>query len=115
MDAVNDSRLFAPLFANRDSWQAWFAFLAALFALPMTDEQVEAYRQCTGRNATPDEPASDGWLVCGHRAGKSFILALIAVYLATFRDYRSYLQAGERGIVMPCRGACCGYADNSQS
>ena len=31
---------------------------------------------------------------------KSFVLALIAVYLAAFNDYRAYLTPGERGIAM---------------
>jgi hypothetical protein len=34
------------------------------------------------------------------KGGKSFILALIAVFLACFRDYRPYLQPGERGTIM---------------
>ena len=34
------------------------------------------------------------------RAGKSFILALIAVFLACFRDWRPYLGPGEVGTVM---------------
>src|SRR5436305_832073 len=40
------------------------------------------------------------WLVCGRRAGKSFVLALIAVYLAVFKDWRACLSPGERGHVM---------------
>jgi hypothetical protein len=39
------------------------------------------------------------WLICGRRAGKSFILALIAVYLAIFRDWSEYLAPGERGTI----------------
>lgn len=100
LDAINDPSLFQPWFKNRASWNAWMAFLAALFALPMTNEQREIYRACTGRDEEPEEIAKEGWLICGRRAGKSFILALIAVYLATFRDYRRYLQPGERGTVM---------------
>jgi len=38
--------------------------------------------------------------VCGRRAGKSFILALIAVYLACFFNYRQYLSPGERGTIL---------------
>lgn len=30
------------------SWAPWRAFLAALFALPMTDAQFDTYRACTG-------------------------------------------------------------------
>jgi hypothetical protein len=37
--------------------------------------------------------------VCGRRGGKSRILALIAVYLACFRDYRPFLAPGEVGTV----------------
>ena len=38
--------------------------------------------------------------MCGRRAGKSFILALCAVFLAAFFDYRRYLSPGERGTVL---------------
>ena len=34
-------------------------------------------------------------MVCGRRGGKSRVLALIAVFLATFRSYVQYLAAGE--------------------
>jgi hypothetical protein len=98
--ATADSNLFANWFADRDTWQPWFAFLAALFALPMTDDQRAIYAQCTGRDDPPTTVASEAWLVCGRRAGKSFILALVAVFLACFFDYRRYLQPGERATVM---------------
>jgi hypothetical protein len=45
-------------------------------------------------------PASEGWLICGRRSGKSFMLALCAVYLAAFHAYRQYLAPGERGVVL---------------
>ena len=99
LDCIADPRLFAAWFARR-SWQAWFSFLAALFALPMDKEQRALYRECTGRDDVPNEPVSEAWLVCGRRAGKSFILALIAVFLACFFDYRQYLAPGERATVM---------------
>jgi hypothetical protein len=38
--------------------------------------------------------------VCGRRGGKSFVMALVAVYLAAFRDYRQYLAPGERGTIL---------------
>ena len=100
IDAINDPNLFAPWFKDRATWAAWFAFLAALFALPLTSEQLAIYRQCTGRNEPPSSPASEGWLVCGRRAGKSFVLALVAVFLACFFNYRQYLAPGERGTVL---------------
>jgi hypothetical protein len=103
VEAMADERLFGPWFKKK-TWQAWFAFIAALFALPMSDEQLAIFKQCTGREAAPTAVAREAWLVCGRRSGKSFILALIAVYLATFRSYRQYLQPGERGTVIIIAG-----------
>lgn len=100
LDATTDENLFAPWFKQRDTWAAWFAFLAALFGQPMTDEQCAIYRQCTNRHAPPAGVASEGWLVIGRRGGKSFVLALIATYLAAFFDYRQHLAPGERGSVL---------------
>jgi len=100
LDAVVDANLFAPWFKDRATWRAWHAFLAALFALPMTPDQLAIYRECTGRDEPPSSPASEGWLICGRRAGKSFVLALVAVYLAAFHSYRKYLAPGERGTIM---------------
>ena len=36
---------------------------------------------------------------CRQTAGKSFILALVACYLAVFKDWRPYLTAGELGTI----------------
>lgn len=91
---------FKAWFPNKAEWQAWFAFLAALFALPMTAEQLAIYRDCTGRSNPPTEPSREGWLVCGRRSGKSYIMALIATYLAVFRDWRPFLSPGGRATVM---------------
>jgi hypothetical protein len=100
LDAIADRNLFGPWFRDRGTWAAWFAFVAAMFALPMTPEQLATYQACTGRDAPPAAPITEAWLICGRRAGKSFVLALIAVFLATFRDYRGHLAPGERGTVV---------------
>jgi hypothetical protein len=76
------------------------AFLAAMFGLPLSEAQAEVFRARTGRARVPEGGFNEAWLVCGKRAGKSFILAVIAVYLACFRDYRKHLGPGERGTVM---------------
>jgi hypothetical protein len=100
LDVAKDRHLFGPWFYPSHTWQAWFAFLAALFALPMTHEQWALYRQCTGRRMPPRNPAREAWIVVGRRGGKSFILALIAVYISCFVDHRLHLSRGERGTVM---------------
>ena len=100
LDACRDPALFGRWLKDPETWAAWMAFLGALFALPMTPAQLAIYQQCTGRTAVPPTPVLEAWLVVGRRGGKSFIVALIAVYLACFRDYRAHLAPGERGTVM---------------
>jgi len=98
--AVDDPELFGAALRDPATWAAWRVFLLALFALPMTAEQLAFYQQCTGRTAPPLVPFTEAWLICGRRGGKSFVLALVAVFLATFKDWRPYLAPGERATVM---------------
>jgi hypothetical protein len=100
LEAMADRNLFAPWFRDSTTWAAWRAFIAALFALPMTPEQLTIYQQLTSRSAPPQQSATEAWLICGRRAGKSFILALCAVFLACFFEYRKFLAPGERGTVL---------------
>lgn len=100
LEACEHPELFKPWFKNPESFEAWFAFLAALFGLPMTDEQFAIYQKHTGRQDRPTEPSDEAWLIIGRRGGKSFVAALIAVFLACFFDYQQYLAPGERGTVM---------------
>jgi hypothetical protein len=99
LDAMNDPAVFGQHF-RKESWLSWRVFLSALFALPMSAEQLKLYQQCTGRQASPNAALQESWLVCGRRAGKSLMLALIAVFLSCFKDWRPHLAAGERATVM---------------
>nr|BDD48218.1 hypothetical protein 1 [bacterium] len=94
LQAIDDPAVFAPWFARGD-WIAWRAFLAVLFGLSLTAEQQQIVTKHTGRDTFPREPFRGAWLIVGRRGGKSFMLALIAAYLAAFRDFRPYLQRGE--------------------
>ena len=98
--ALDDPKIFAPVFRDPETWKAWRSFLAALFALPMSDDQLATYRECTGRAEPPTSPVQEAWLVVGRRGGKSFALALIATYLAAFVDWRPFLAPGERATIM---------------
>jgi hypothetical protein len=99
IDAIADPQVFAKHFRG-PTWDAWKAFLAALFALPMTPEQLAVYQKHTGRSSPPTVPLKESWLICGRRSGKSFMLACIAVWLAAFKDWRPYLAVGEVGTLM---------------
>jgi hypothetical protein len=94
LDALADPDLFAPHFKG-PSWIGWKSFLAALFALPMDDDAAQLFRQCTGRTMAPAAPFTEAALIVGRRGGKSRVLALIATYLACFRDYAPHLAPGE--------------------
>lgn len=99
LDAIADKNLFGRFFKQPKTWAPWFAILAAIFALPMTAEQLAIYRQVTGRTDPPTSAAKEVWLCIGRRGGKSRIISLIAVWLACFFDYRPYLAPGEKGTV----------------
>ena len=99
LQAIADPKVFAAYFRD-SSWDAWRAFLAALFGLPMTTEQLAIYQRHTGRTAPPTAPSHEAWLCIGRRGGKSFVLACIATFLACFKDWRPFLGPGEVATVM---------------
>jgi hypothetical protein len=99
LDVMHDPKLFGPWFKGA-TWQAWDIVLAAIFALPVSKGHLPLFHKMTGRLHPLCNAAREAWLVCGRRAGKSRIAALVAVFLACFRDYRKYLAPGERGTVM---------------
>ncbi|MGI4800695.1 MAG: hypothetical protein ACRYG8_43065 [Janthinobacterium lividum] len=98
LQTLDDPHLFASHFEG-DSWAAWRAFLATLFALPMSDDELALYQHHTGRQTPPTVPFKQAALICGRRGGKSRVLALIACYLAAFIDYEVYLAPGEVATV----------------
>lgn len=100
LQAMADPKLFGPWFKDADTWAAWRAFVGALFGLPLSEAEATTFRACTGRSEAPEAACNEAWLICGRRAGKSFVLALIAVFLACFRDYRQHLAPGERATIL---------------
>jgi hypothetical protein len=98
--AIDDPNLLGAAIRDPDSWKPWRSLLSAAFGLPLSEDQLALYRVCTARRVPPSGPAAYLWLVIGRRGGKSFAAALIAVYLAVFRDWRKYLSPGERAIVL---------------
>ncbi len=100
IEALGDSRFFKGLFRDLESWRAWIVYLRALFGLPIEDEgELKIFRECTGLESAPAERSRESFVICGRRSGKSTIAALLAVYLATFRDWRQVLKRGETGWI----------------
>jgi hypothetical protein len=100
VEAIKDRNLFGSLFKNLSTWKNWLACLKAIFALPMDEDELTLYRQCTGRNNPPKISFKEIYLIVGRRGGKSFIVALIAVFLSIFKDHSKHLSPGERGVVV---------------
>jgi len=100
IECCHDENLFRPFFKNLETWSTWFIVLKAIFGLPLTEVELLVFTELTGRTVAPSAPVLECWLIMGRRAGKSFIVAIIVVYLACFKDYRQYLAPGERATVM---------------
>ena len=100
IDACGDPELFARWFRDKETWRSWFVFLRALYGLAISKQDLELFERCTGRKVAPAGGVRECWLICGRRAGKSFVLALVAVFLACFENWSRYLSPGERGTVM---------------
>jgi len=62
--------------------------------LPMTAAELEVYGRFTGRTKPPENPPEEAWLVIGRRGGKSFVSALVAVFLAVFHKWNLGLDLG---------------------
>jgi len=99
VDAIDDPHLFGAAIKDKSSFAAWRTLLKALFALPMDETETDVYRACTGRSELPVMAFGVLWLICGRRGGKSFMMAVIAVYFAAFKDWRRYLSPGERAVI----------------
>jgi hypothetical protein len=100
IQAMDDPQLFGSAFPDTETWKPWRVVLKSLFGLKMTEAEIDIFRQCTGRSAPSPRGYQEFWGICGRRAGKSRILALVAAYLATFRHWEPYLAPGEYGRVM---------------
>jgi len=100
IDAWHRKDLFRPLFKDAKTWHAWEVYLRGLFGLPIESaEDLALFKDCTGLEGTPGEKVRESYVIAGRRSGKSYTSALIAVFLACFRDWSFYLSPGERGWI----------------
>lgn len=100
VEAFTDENLLRSHFRDLSTWENWMMVLKSIFALELTDEEKIIFKQLTGREAPPKKQVEEAWIIAGRRAGKSFTIALVGVYLACFRSYAAYVSPGERVIVI---------------
>lgn len=98
IETLNDKNLSGQFIQDKKTWQAWFTFLKAFFALKPDKQDKKLFKKCTGRRKWPTLAATEAWLIIGTRGGKSFITAQIATFLAVFKKYK--LSPGEKGYII---------------
>lgn len=100
IEALHSDHCFKSLFKDIGTWHSWEVYLRALYGLPIEDKKDRRlFKSCTGLKTETNVPPKESFVICGRRSGKSFISAVIAVYVATFKDWRKFLSAGERGFI----------------
>ena len=100
IDAIQSKDIFRPLFKDPGTWHAWEIYLKGLFGLPIEGEEDGAlFRGCTGLDEPPRERVRESYVIAGRRSGKSFTSALVAVFLACFKNWTACLSPGERGWI----------------
>jgi hypothetical protein len=96
--AMRDHRLLGAVLGKTGSWSTWIAVLKAAFGLGLTEGQRTLFASVAGQRLPPQQRVRELWCLCGRRAGKSRIAALVAVYIALFGPVK--LAPGERGVVL---------------
>src|SRR5450631_1343689 len=86
LDAIDAPNLLGAAIRDPESWKPWRAFLAAIFGLPLDEYGLDLFRACTGLPESPTAACDIAWLVIGRRGGKSFAMAVAAVFIACFRN-----------------------------
>ena len=63
LEACLDRQVFASAFRDRTTWNSWFAFLAALFGLPMDAEQQRIFTESVPNvnSHQSNKPRKPGW------------------------------------------------------
>lgn len=75
--------------------------LKGIYGLPLDAEELDLWRECTGRETYPGRPFGEVTILAGARAGKdSRIAAPVVVYEGVFGGHECHLAKGERGVII---------------
>jgi len=100
LQVFTDPALLGQFLTDPSTWEAWLSFICAFFGLkPANRQQKKVFKKCAGGRKWPEKAVSEAWVIVGRRGGKSTIVALIAAFLAAFREYPT-LASGEVGHVL---------------
>lgn len=99
IESMHDKAVFRKSFEDLKTWGVWQVYLKALFGLPMTKPEARKYKKHTGNKYKSGRVSQISYVLSGRRSGKSKISALLACYLATYRDWSKILSPGEEGYI----------------
>src|SRR5262245_66376509 len=98
-NALDDPALLGGVLGG-DTWHTWRSILLAAMGESLQSDELDAFKQFTGRTTPPPNRIDELWCCVGRRGGKSRAMAALAVYLAGLCDYSDKLSPGERGVVL---------------
>lgn len=99
VECIESDKMFGPLFKDQRTWLPWKSFLKALFNMEMGEEELKVFQECTELKKPYGGVPREAWVLVGRRGGKSSMAALIAVWLACFKDWSRFLAPGERPYI----------------
>ena len=99
IEAIESPSFFGPAFKDPKTWRNWMVLLKAIYALPLSDEEMEIFRQCTGRQTVLKDGYRELYCVAGRHSGKTRTMATLATYEALWGDWQQYLAKGERAYI----------------
>lgn len=95
-----ESPTWAGSYFEGPTWAAWKTVLKAIYGLEMSQDDLDRFRELAGgRNYAPGMTQAEVLLVCGRRAGKSRMTALIAAWEA-LQDWTPWLQRGDMATIL---------------
>ncbi len=90
-----------PQLLNLSLSEAQETCLRAIYGLPLSEDQLDLFRRCTGREHYPAHPFGEVAVVAGARGGKdSRIAAPVVCYEGLFGGHEAKLAKGERGVIV---------------
>ena len=100
IQAMNDEEIGFGRWFGGDSWANWRVILKGAFALPLTREELVAFRELAGGRDPPLNRVRELFVVGGRRGGKDSIASLLAVFAAAIEEgHVGKLRPGEQAIV----------------
>ena len=99
--ALRDTNLLGEPFQAGSFW-TWKTVAKLVDGIPLRDEnEIELFRQCTGRRQVLTKPVRRLILLVGRRGGKDRFMSAVAVWRAALcADWRRHLSAGEQAVVI---------------